>query len=112
MPNTPPDVPSKWHFPNAFTILFALIVLVAGLTWVIPAGRYARAPSELLGKDVPIAGTYAPTGATPQGFFDVIMAPIAGFYDPASYAANAIDVALFVLVDWRVYRGCHRHRRH
>ena len=112
MPNPPPDVPSKWHFPNAFTILFALIVLVAGLTWVIPAGRYARAPSELLGKDVPIAGTYAPTDATPQRFFDVIMAPIAGFYDPASYAANAIDVALFVLVDWRVYRGCHRHRRH
>ena len=98
MSDIPPDAPAKWHFPNAFTILFALIVLVAGLTWIIPAGRYGRAPSELLGKDVPIAGTYAPTGATPQGFLDIIMAPIAGFYDPASYAANAIDVALFVLV--------------
>ncbi|WP_319299176.1 hypothetical protein [Stutzerimonas xanthomarina] len=28
---------------------------------------------------------------------DVMLAPIAGFYDPESYVANAIDVALFVL---------------
>jgi uncharacterized ion transporter superfamily protein YfcC len=33
----------------------------------------------------------------PQGFWDVMLAPTAGFYDPDSYAANAIDVALFVL---------------
>lgn len=26
------------------------------------------------------------------------MAPVAGFYDPDSYAANAIDVALFVIL--------------
>ena len=25
-------------FPTAFTILFALIVIVAALTWIIPAG--------------------------------------------------------------------------
>jgi uncharacterized ion transporter superfamily protein YfcC len=51
-----------------------------------------------LGKDVPVAGSFAATEANPQGFFDVVMAPIAGFYDPGSYAANAIDVALFVLM--------------
>ena len=86
----------RFHFPSAYTILFALIVIIAGLTWVIPAGQYERAASEALGKDVPVAGTYAPTDANPQGFFDVILAPIAGFYDPGSY--YAIDVALFVLM--------------
>ena len=33
-----------------------------------------------------------------QTFLKVILAPIAGFYDPDSYAANAIDVSLFVLI--------------
>lgn len=87
-----------FRFPSAFTILFALIALVAVLTWIIPAGQYERVASEALGKDVPIAGTYAPTDAAPQGFFDVILAPIAGFYDPVEYVARAIDVSLFVLI--------------
>ena len=34
----------------------------------------------------------------PQGLLDVMMAPIAGFYDPTTYTANAIDVSLFVLI--------------
>jgi uncharacterized ion transporter superfamily protein YfcC len=87
-----------FRFPSAFTILFGLIVLVAVLTWIIPAGQYQRVPSEILGKDVPLAGSYAPTDANPQGVFDVILAPIAGFYDPVAYTANAIDVSLFVLI--------------
>ena len=104
MPPTPDPAPvpappaSGLRFPSAFTILFALIILVAALTWIIPAGQYARVASEALGKDVPVAGTYALTEANPQGVFDVILAPIAGFYDPESYAANAIDVSLFVLI--------------
>lgn len=90
--------PKGWRFPNAFSILFVLIIAVAALTWVIPSGQYTRVPSEVLGKDVPVAGTYALTPGNPQGIVDVILAPIAGFYDPDSYAANAIDVALFVLI--------------
>ncbi|WP_417713202.1 YfcC family protein [Pseudophaeobacter arcticus] len=73
-------------------------MIIAALTWVIPAGQYERVASEALGKELPVAGTYAPTEANPQGVFDVILAPIAGFYDPGSYTANAIDVALFVLM--------------
>src|SRR5690606_6027399 len=88
----------KYRFPTAFTILFGLIVLVAALTWIIPAGQYKRVTNPALDREVPIAGTYAPTDPNPQGIFDVIMAPIAGFYDPATNEANAIDVALFVLV--------------
>ncbi|WP_439515729.1 YfcC family protein [Oceanibaculum nanhaiense] len=88
----------RFRFPSAFTILFALIILVAALTWIVPAGQYERVASEALGKDVPVAGSYALTDANPQGFFDVILAPIAGFYDPVAYTANAIDVSLFVLI--------------
>lgn len=98
MPPTDISQPSRFHFPSAYTILFALIIIIAALTWVIPAGEYERVASEALGKDIPIAGTYAPTESNPQGIFDIILAPIAGFYDPGSYTANAIDVALFVLM--------------
>jgi len=87
-----------FRFPSAFTILFGLIVLAAALTWIIPAGQYQRVASEVLDRDVPVAGTYATVEANPQGLLEVILAPIAGFYDPVSYAANAIDVSLFVLI--------------
>lgn len=94
----PPTEKPGFRFPSAFTILFGLIILVAELTWIIPAGQYQRIPSEVLGKDIPVAGTYAPTDPNPQGMIDVILAPIAGFYDPVAYTANAIDVSLFVLI--------------
>jgi uncharacterized ion transporter superfamily protein YfcC len=95
---TPSETPRRFHFPSAFTILFGLIILVAILTWIIPAGQYETAYSEALDRDVPLAGTYAQVEANPQGPVDVILAPIAGLYDPDSYEANAIDIALFVLV--------------
>jgi uncharacterized ion transporter superfamily protein YfcC len=93
-----PPQKTGFRFPSAFTILFALIILMSALTWIIPAGKYARVPSEALGKFVPLAGSYAPTEANPQGLLDIIMAPIKGFYDPIEYTANAIDVSLFVLI--------------
>ncbi len=43
---------SRFRFPTAFTILFGLIVVVAILTWIIPAGRYDTAYSEALDRDV------------------------------------------------------------
>ena len=87
-----------FKFPTAYTILFGLIVAVAIATWFVPAGEYDRAYNEALDRDVPVPGTYKEVEANPQGFTDILLAPIAGFFDPGSYEANAIDVALFVLV--------------
>ncbi|MGM0561190.1 MAG: YfcC family protein [Pseudomonadota bacterium] len=98
---TPPDDSSQElasRFPTAYTILFLLIVLVAALTWIIPAGEYEREMNEEVGREVAVADTYSEVESNPQGPFDVLLAPIGGFYDPDSYAANAIDVALFVLM--------------
>ena len=96
-PKPDTDGMASW-FPTAYTILFALIVIVAALTWVIPAGQYDRAMNEEVGREIAVPGTYQTVEANPQGFMDVMLAPVAGFYDPDSYAANAIDVALFVLL--------------
>ena len=85
-------------FPTAFTILFVLIAVVAAMTHVIPAGQYDRAMNAVLGKEAPVPGTYHVVEPNPQGLRDVLMAPIAGLYDPATGAANAVDVAVFVLI--------------
>lgn len=71
--------------PTAFTILIILTVLIAILTFVIPAGEYQYQDG------IPIAGTYQEVASNPQGIWDVIAAPIEGF-------ASAIGIAMFVIV--------------
>jgi uncharacterized ion transporter superfamily protein YfcC len=88
----------KRSFPTAFTILFGLILFVAALSWVVPAGEYTRVMNEQLGKEVPVPGTYHLVDANPQRLRHVLLAPIAGMYDPTTEKARAIDVALFVLI--------------
>ncbi|ELY5803107.1 YfcC family protein [Cronobacter sakazakii] len=88
----------RFKFPSAYTILFVLIALVAALTWVVPAGKYQMAMNETLGKEVPVAGTYAPVEAHPQGITAILLAPVDGLYNHVTYTVGAIDVALFVLI--------------
>ncbi|SHH32430.1 YfcC family protein [Tepidibacter thalassicus] len=76
----------KFKMPSAFTILFAIIIVVAALTWIVPAGNYDYTPEK-----TPIPGTYHTVDPTPQGIKEVIMSPIKGFNE-------AIDVALFVII--------------
>lgn len=89
---------TKIKFPSAYTILMLLTVVIAILTWTIPGGQYQMENNETLGRMVPMVGTYHSIAANPQGIVDILMAPIQGFYDPISYTARAVDVALFVLV--------------
>ncbi|WP_305368640.1 YfcC family protein [Photobacterium leiognathi] len=88
----------KLKFPSAYTILMLLTILMAALTWLIPAGQYQMVNNESLGKMVPLVGSYQTVASTPQGLIDILMAPIQGFYDPSEYMARAVDVALFVLI--------------
>ncbi|MBS8266287.1 YfcC family protein [Mesobacillus boroniphilus] len=84
----------KFKMPTAYTLLFLIIVVIAALTWVIPGGHYDTKVDEDTGRELPIAGTYqklAEDEQTPQGLWEVLNAPINGFFD-------AKDIALFVLV--------------
>lgn len=75
----------KFQMPTAYTILFALIILVALSTWVIPAGSYEYVDG------VPTAGSYHTVDPVPQGIKDVLTAPFSGFFD-------AVDVCVFILM--------------
>lgn len=96
----------RFALPSAYTILFGLIVIMAILTWIIPAGRYA-----LDAEGSPIPGTYEEVDSTPSRIIvDSLEAPINGLYGIEDAATGnvdvfnsgelfgAIDVALFILV--------------
>ena len=96
----------RFTLPSAYTILFALIVVTAIATWIIPAGQYALDPDGF-----PIPGTYEEVDSTPSRIvIDSLEAPINGMYgieDPATGNVDvfnsgelfgAIDVAFFILV--------------
>jgi uncharacterized ion transporter superfamily protein YfcC len=93
-----PDQKKPRSFPTAYTILFALLLFVAALSWVVPAGQYTRVMNEQLGKEVPVPGSYHAVPADPQRLRDVLLAPINGMYDQTTEKSRAIDVALFVLI--------------
>ncbi|WP_116948970.1 YfcC family protein [Jiangella endophytica] len=105
-PGDEPPRRGRFSLPSAYTILFALIVLTALATWIIPAGQYALSP-----EGTPIPGTYEEVESNPQRIIvDSLEAPINGLYgieDPATGNVDvfntgtlfgAIDVALFILV--------------
>src|SRR5512135_1869759 len=95
---------SKFTFPTANTILAVLVVIVAALTFVIPAGKYDTNPDGS-----PIPGTYHAVEPSPQRLRDVFLAPINGMYGVQDRQGNvnvynsgdlygAIDVAMFILM--------------
>jgi uncharacterized ion transporter superfamily protein YfcC len=100
-----PEKKGGFSLPSAYTILFALIVLAAIATWIIPAGTYSLNP-----EGEPIPGTYQEVPQKPSRILvDSLTAPINGMYGIEDAAGNisyynsgtlfgAIDVALFILV--------------
>jgi uncharacterized ion transporter superfamily protein YfcC len=100
-----PEKKSRFTLPSAYTILFALIVLVAIATWIIPAGIY-----NLNAAGEPVPGTYHEVASHPAHILrDSLTAPINGLYGIENAKGNinyynsgtlfgAIDIALFILV--------------
>ena len=101
-----PQEPKRgFSLPSAYTILFALIIVVAIATWIVPAGVY-----DLDEEGQPIPGTYHQVEPAPQRIIiDSLLAPINGLYGiegedgsidvwNSGELFGAIDVALFILV--------------
>ncbi|HEY2650577.1 MAG TPA: hypothetical protein VGI50_01570, partial [Solirubrobacteraceae bacterium] len=93
------------RLPSAYTILFALIVLAAIATWVIPAGVY-----NLSAAGEPLPGTYHGVASHPAHILvDSLTAPLNGMYGIENAKGNinyynsgslfgAVDIAMFILV--------------
>lgn len=92
MENAKPTKKHRFKMPSAFTILFFIIVVLAILTWFIPAGKYATDSAGNI-----IAHTYHTVSPHPQGIWDVFMAMVIGMIGD-SKTEGAIQIALFILV--------------
>ncbi len=71
--------------PDVFVIVFSLIILAAGLTWVLPGGEYQREQREVNGqtRTVVVDGSYKTIESHPQ-HVQVFTAPLQGFVKLAS----------------------------
>src|SRR4051794_21481776 len=100
-----PAQKSRFTLPSAYTILFALIVLAAVATWIVPAGVYTlNAAGE------PVPGTYHELASHPARILvDSLTAPLNGLYGIEDAKGNinyynsgslfgAVDIAVFILV--------------
>lgn len=63
----------KFEFPHVFVILFGLIILMAILTYVIPAGEFERETLES-DRTVVVDGTYHTVESNPTSFLGVFEA--------------------------------------
>lgn len=96
-------VKKKLRSPSAFTVLFIVIAMMAGLTWLVPSGQYETKTVD--GKEVRVSGTYKQidkvtteekdgekvTTDTRQGAWDAFIAPVQGMKEK-------LDVIVFVLI--------------
>src|SRR5699024_9059986 len=73
---------SKFEFPHVFAILFSLIIVMALLTYVIPAGEYDREITDE-GETVVVDGTYHTVESSPVGFFGIFQAVHKGMVEGA-----------------------------
>ena len=74
--------------PHTFVIVFALIVLSAVLTWVVPAGEYTRVVEG--GREVVLNDSFHRVDSAPQTW-QIFSALFNGFVDKA-------DIIIFILV--------------
>lgn len=92
MNNPEPIKKHRFKMPSAFTILFGIIIFIAVMTWVIPAGTYNTTADGTL-----ISGTYHTVASHTQGLWDVLMAPIIGMIGNKA-TTGAIEISIFILV--------------
>lgn len=79
----------KIRFPDTGTLLIALVVLSALLTYIVPAGAFDREVVD--GRSLVVAGTYQSTEANPTTFMPLIQSIYNGMLD-------ASDIAWFIFV--------------
>ncbi len=71
----------KIKLPNTYSIIFGLIGLTAGLTWIMPGGKYET--TRVAGMTRVDPESFHFVDANPQGIADILMAPLNGFVDAA-----------------------------
>ncbi len=70
----------KFSF-NTLIMIFAVIILVAIATWIVPSGEYQRQITN--GKTLVVPNSFSFTQGNPQGLADILTSPYKGFVKAA-----------------------------
>ena len=81
----------RFNLPHPLVLLSACILIGAFLSYVLPAGEFARQEDNATGRTVVVAGTYTPVERSPVGLFDAVVALPRGM-------ARAADVIFLVFL--------------
>lgn len=60
--------------PNAYVIIFILIILATIATWIIPAGQYDRVQDPISGRTVVDSESFTKLESSPVGIFQLLQA--------------------------------------
>ena len=82
----------KFTLPHIYVLMFAIIVICAIATWILPAGQFDRMVNDA-GQNVAIPGTFHTVESSPVGFFDMMKCIYDGFVDAGS-------VVFFVFISY------------
>ncbi|AHH08818.1 YfcC family protein [Borrelia anserina] len=88
---------NKNKMPSSFTIIFALIVIMTVLTYIVPAGEFYKEMRDINGnlREVVVAGTYHTVERTSQGFLGGIVTILTAM---AKGMEHAVEVIVFILI--------------
>lgn len=84
--------------PNAFVIIFCIMILCAILTWIIPAGSFDRAMDDVTGRELVVPGTYHQVESTPVGIWQLFTSLFDGFVDAADIMFFIVFASSYVYV--------------
>lgn len=95
----------KFRMPHVYTLIFALIVLMAILTWIVPSGQFERTVMDTAAgeREVVVAGTYSSVEKIADGV-DLRQGIQAVLQAPAKGIQNAIEVLAFVFIVGGVFQ--------
>ncbi len=74
----------KFHF-NTLVMIFAVVVLVAALTWFLPGGEYQRVVKD--GRTLVVSESFKYVESDAQGLGAILKAPVVGFVSAAQIIA-------------------------
>ncbi|MGH7585153.1 MAG: YfcC family protein [Gemmatimonadales bacterium] len=75
--------PGTSRFPHPLVLLVVGALIAAALTWLVPAGEFARVADAAAGRQVVVPGTWHPVTPNPVGPFAAMVAIPRGLVDAA-----------------------------
>lgn len=83
---------SYFKVPHVFALLFFIILIAVGLTYIVPAGEFDRVEDPVTGRTIVVEGTYKNVAQNPVSIIDIPGLIITGINE-----ASAIILFLFVV---------------